>query len=259
MSMDLPFDTYPTYAYGIALVLGFAVCSFLILLFIPAPYGRYARDGWGPTVKAKWAWVIMEAPSPIGFAIVYVMGRHASAPVPLILAAMFLVHYIYRAFIFPFRMRGGDKQKPILTAGLAIVFNCLNGALNAFAISEVATHLNTAWLSDPRFIVGVVIFIFGYAVNHQSDAILMSLRKPGETGYKIPHGGLYRWVSSPNYLGELIEWTGFAMAAWTLPAWVFVLFTAANLVPRAIANHRWYREQFKDYPQERKALLPYLL
>jgi hypothetical protein len=48
----------------------------------------------------------------------------------------------------------------------------------------------------------------GFVINFQSDTILMRLRKPGETGHKLPRGGLFRWVSSPNYFGELVEWSG---------------------------------------------------
>jgi hypothetical protein len=36
------------------------------------------------------------------------------------------------------------------------------------------------------------------------------------------------------------------------------VWTAANLVPRAVANHRWYREKFSEYPARRKALIPLL-
>jgi 3-oxo-5-alpha-steroid 4-dehydrogenase 1 len=86
--------------------------------------------------------------------------------------------------------------------------------------------------------------------------VLRALRKPGETGYAIPYGGLYRWVSCPNYFGELLEWIGFAIAAWTLPALAFAVFTFANLFPRALSHHRWYREKFVDYPADRKAMLP---
>jgi hypothetical protein len=39
---------------------------------------------------------------------------------------------------------------------------------------------------------------------------------------------------------------------------MFFLFTAANLVPRAAQNHRWYRETFPDYPRERRALIPWM-
>ncbi|MEZ4286864.1 MAG: hypothetical protein R3A47_01680 [Polyangiales bacterium] len=81
------------------------------------------RDGWGPTIKARTAWIIMEAPSPISFAIVFLMSPNATNMVPLILAGMFMMHYVYRAFIFPFRMRGADKPKPVFTALLAFVFH----------------------------------------------------------------------------------------------------------------------------------------
>ncbi|MBW2713856.1 MAG: DUF1295 domain-containing protein, partial [Deltaproteobacteria bacterium] len=86
-----------------------------------------------------------------------------------------------------------------------------------------------------------------------------NLRKPGETGYKIPYGGFYRWVSSPNYLGEIIEWAGFAMLTWTPAGLAFLVFSISNLFPRAFSHHRWYQEQFEDYPEERKAIIPGLL
>ena len=85
----------------------------------------------------------------------------------------------------------------------------------------------------------MVLFALGVFINHQSDAILLRLRQPGETGYSIPYGGLYRWVSAPNYLGEIIQWTGFVIAAATPAAWVFALFTVANW-RRARSHHQWY-------------------
>jgi protein-S-isoprenylcysteine O-methyltransferase Ste14 len=104
----------------------------------------------------------------------------------------------------------------------------------------------------------VALFFAGLAVNWQADRILRELRRPGETGYKIPVGGLYGLVSCPNYLGEILEWTGWALATWSLPGLMFAVWTAANLVPRARANHKWYRETFSDYPPKRKAVLPLL-
>ncbi|NRB42839.1 MAG: 3-oxo-5-alpha-steroid 4-dehydrogenase, partial [Pseudomonadales bacterium] len=82
---------------------------------------------------------------------------------------------------------------------------------------------------------------------------------PGESGYKIPYGGLYHYVSCPHYLGELLQWGGFAVACWSLPALAFFCLTLANLLPRAVSNHRWYHEKFSQYPQERKAMIPYLV
>jgi len=37
---------------------------------------------------------------------------------------------------------------------------------------------------------------------------------------------------------------------------VFAFWTIANLLPRARANHAWYKATFPDYPPERKALFP---
>jgi len=264
MSVTEAFDqsvaAHPLYTWAVVGIVVMGLGAFVILLFISAPYGRHLRSGWGPTMNATLLWVLMEAPAPISFAVVYFMSSHALEAAPVVLMTMFMVHYIYRSFIYPFLMRGGHKEKPILTGVLAFGFNVANGSTNAFAITELAPHLRDAsWFTDPRFVIGALIFVTGFAINHQSDAILRNLRKPGESGYKVPHGGLFRYVSSPNYLGEIIEWTGFALAAWTVPAFVFVFFTASNLVPRALSNHRWYHEQFDDYPPERHALIPFLL
>ena len=88
------------------------------------------------------------------------------------------------------------------------------------------------------------------------DAVIRGLRKEGESGYAVPRGGMFRWVGSPNYLGEMIQWIGWAVLTWSLAGVAFALFTVCNLLPRAIANHRWYQQQFSDYPANRKILLP---
>ena len=54
---------------------------------------------------------------------------------------------------------------------------------------------------------------------------------------------------APNYLGEIVEWTGWALATWSLAGLAFAVYTAANLAPRAVANHDWYLSTFDDYPR----------
>jgi protein-S-isoprenylcysteine O-methyltransferase Ste14 len=248
------------YQLALGFIVVFGAVSFPALFFITAPYGRHFRQGWGPTIPARWGWVVMEAPSPILFAAVYFTAPDPWRPAALVLCALWLTHYVYRAFVFPFRMRGAaSKRKPLFTVGLAFVFNVANGSVNAWAITRLAPHLDGTQAFDGRFVVGVALFITGYAINHAADATLRRLRAPGETGYKIPRGGLYRWVSSPNYLGEIIEWSGFAIAAYTAPAAAFALFTVANLLPRALDHHRWYQRTFPDYPPERRAIIPRVL
>jgi protein-S-isoprenylcysteine O-methyltransferase Ste14 len=242
-------------AYG---VIATAAIVFISLFFIVAPYGRHSRPGWGLMISNRLGWTLMESPSALGFAAIYLAGRHALEPVPLALAALWLAHYLNRTFIYPLRMTKKQKHMPAAVSAMAVVFNVINAYLNARWISELGTY-ETSWFADPRFITGAALFALGMWVNISSDNVLFALRKPGDEGYKIPFGGAYRWVSSPNYLGELIEWGGFALASGSLGGLAFFLFTFANLVPRAISNHRWYKERFPDYPPQRKAVIPFLV
>ena len=104
----------------------------------------------------------------------------------------------------------------------------------------------------------MIIFISGAYINIRSDEILFNLRKEND-GYKIPQSFLYKYISCPNYFGEIIEWAGFAIMVWNVPGFVFVLWTIFNLVPRAVSHHKWYKEKFSDYPSNRKAIIPFIL
>ena len=240
-------DLYRAGLIGVAV---FGVSAFILLFFVSAPYGRHHRAGWGPSISARSGWIIMEAPSFIGFVwLSWVMGLRGLA---LAIGLLFILHYLYRAFIFPFRMKGGGKPKPLLTVGLAVLFNTVNGAANAYDLARVGEWA-VVWVG-----VGVALCVLGAWINHHSDGVLLRLRAPGETGYKVPYGGLYRLVSAPNYLGEIIQWIGFAVAAATPAAALFAAFTVCNLMPRAHSHHRWFHEQFSDYPDERKRLIPWI-
>lgn len=233
-----------------------AVVVFISLFFIPAAYGRHTRKGWGPTMNTRLAWVIMECPSVFVFAACMAIATRPITIASGILGALWLGHYVHRTFIFPFRMQMGGRPTPVLIPLMGFLFNCGNGYLNARWIFTLSGGYSDAWLSDPRFLLGCVLFLAGWTINYQSDRILAGLRKPGESGYKIPYGGFYRWISCPNYFGEIVEWTGFAIACWSLPGFCFVVWTAANLAPRARTHHAWYRQTFADYPPGRTALIP---
>ena len=59
------------------------------------------------------------------------------------------------------------------------------------------------------------------------------------TGYKIPRGGAFAYVSAANYFGEIVEWVGWALVVGSLPAAAFALFTFCNLAPRGWRHHQW--------------------
>ena len=253
----MPEDTL--HFYLTLVELGAAVPTVALLLWVSAPYGRHTRGGWGPTVPNRVGWILMELPVCVGFAGIYLLGTHRFETVPLVLLLVWQLHYFHRTFIFPFRLRAKGKRMPFAIPAIAIVFNSLNAYVNARWISHIGTY-GIEWLSDPRFVIGTLVFLTGLAINLHADTVLIHLRKPGETGYKIPKGGLYRYITCPNYFGEILEWIGWAILTWSLAGAAFAVYTIANLAPRAFTNHRWYLEKFGDeYPKERKALVPFLL
>jgi 3-oxo-5-alpha-steroid 4-dehydrogenase 1 len=244
---------FPWVAWG---TLALAPVVFVALLFVRAPYGRHIRQGWGPTLDSRLGWFLMEMPAVLVFGGIWLLFTKP-AITPLVLLLIWQVHYCHRVFIYPWTLKKGGKM-PLLILLMAVIFNTSNGYLNAWSIAAHADKYDLNWLLGPQFLVGFVLFFAGMALNKVSDRQLARLRETG-AGYQIPHGLGYRWVSCPNYLGEIIQWTGWAILTWSLAGWIFAIWTVANLAPRAIAHHRWYRETFSDYPPQRRALIPYLL
>jgi 3-oxo-5-alpha-steroid 4-dehydrogenase 1 len=235
-------------------VLAFII--FMALFRFVAPYGRHIKKGWGPAINNKIGWLVMEAPSPVVFLVCFLMGSRTYSFTEYLFFVLWQAHYLHRSFLYPFTIRGNGKGMPVSVISSAMVFNAVNGYLNGRYIFTFSGGYPNAYISDIRFIAGVVLFVIGFIINRQADITLRNLRNAGESDYKIPHNHLYRWISCPNYLGEILTWVGWAIATWSWAGLSFALWTIANLAPRALAHHRWYLEHFDGYPANRKALVP---
>lgn len=240
--------------------LGIAVAVHITMFFVTAPFGRHTTTKWGPMVDNKLGWFIMELPSLSIMLYFLIYGSYSFQSYVWILFSLWIFHYMNRTLIYPLRIKATEKKMPLAIVLNAILFNLMNAGLNGYFLAELANpiHYQAEWLSSPNFIIGIFLFIAGMTINWISDGILISLRKPGETDYKIPKGFLFDYISSPNLFGEIIEWSGFALMAWNLPALTFMIWTFANLVPRAKNHHDWYLKKFPDYPTNRKIVFPFL-
>jgi steroid 5-alpha reductase family enzyme len=188
-----------------------------------------------------------------------IQASGGSVNVSVVFIAVYVVHYFNRGFIFTLRVKVAGKRMPVVSMLSSMMFYIVNSYLIGYYFGALKAY-PLEWLWDPRFIMGMGVFLAGFVINIQSDNILMRLRGPGETGYKIPRGGMYRYVSCPNYLGEIMEWIGFAIMSWSLMGAVYALWVALPLLPQAMLAHRWYLEKFGDkYPVERKAVFPHVL
>lgn len=228
-------------------------------LRVTAPYGRHTSVKWGPTLPYRLGWILMELVSPLVFGWFFLTG---SAPKNEFLWLMFGFwgsHYLNRSLIYPFRAKMTGRKIPLVIVLSAVCFNSMNGWLNGYFLGTLSGPYPAGWFFSLPFAAGILLFLFGFIINIQSDNYLLSLRKPGESGYSIPKGRWFGLVSCPNHFGEILEWTGFALMAWNLPAFSFAVWTAANLIPRAISHHKWYHAHFEHYPADRKAVIPYLV
>ena len=244
-----------------------AVVVFVALFYFKAGYGYLSTSKWGPEISNRAAWVIMEAPAFV-FLLYYTLRFAASGVetgnsriVLYIMAGLFLLHYFQRSFIFPFLMRGKSTM-PVAIILMGLTFNTLNAYLiGGWLYGQAPAGMyGNDWLWSPRFIIGAVIFFTGMAINLHSDHVIRNLRKPGDTKHYIPRKGMYKYVTSANYFGELTEWIGYAVLTWSPAGLLFAAWTFANLAPRAKALTAKYEEEFgEEYKSlNKKHIIPFI-
>jgi 3-oxo-5-alpha-steroid 4-dehydrogenase 1 len=244
------------YSLSLVLIYSFAPVILFLLFFVSAPYGKFSRKGWGPAIYSKWAWLIMEMPSPVLMLFFFLSSRFNF--VNSVFIILWLSHYLYRTFIYSFRQSGKNKPYPLILVLMAFIFNCLNGTVNGYGVFHLYSY-EPEWFFSSKFIAGLIIFAAGFSINKIADEKLRSLRKNNPGEYIVPHGWFFRYISCPHYFGEIIEWMGWAILTWSLPGLGFAVFTIANLFPRAIASHKWYKINFPGYPKNRKAIIPFII
>ena len=229
---------------------------FPVLLRVTVPYGRHASPRWGPLMPTRLAWFLMEAVALTAFPTALLRAGGPAGTAAAVTAGAFLLHYLNRTAVFPLQLPPG-RTVPAAVAAMGVAFNAINGTLNGWWLALVPAA-GPAWYREPRFLAGCVTFAAGMALNVVSDQKLLALRRR-EGRHAVPRGGPFELVSCPNLLGEIVEWTGWAVMAANPAAAAFAVWTAANLIPRALAHHRWLRERFPDYPPRRRAIVPFLL
>jgi len=187
-----------------------------------------------------------------------------SAPISLtanIAAACYTIHYAKRLLETIFVHRFSHATMPMMN----LFKNCsYYWGFTAY----VAYHVNHPLFTSPcmtQVYAGLAGFVLSELGNLAIHLNLRNLRPPGTTIRRIPMPDsnpmtqLYRFVSCPNYTYEFGAWFSFSVLTQCVPAF---LFAVAGLVQMAIwakGKHRLYVKEFKDYPKNRKAIIPFLL
>lgn len=253
----MEFDWFTLFVLG-WIGIGLGTLTFLVVSKIRAPYGRHTQEGWGIMIPNKLGWIIMEMPALLLTPIIALSGPNELDQYSLLLISLWVIHYSNRTIIFPLRIRTSGKKMPITIILSAIFFNSVNGFVNGYYLGYIYDGSMKDNMLSAHMILGLLLFFMGFYINNMADSKLISLRK-NSTGYQIPRGWLFEYISCPNHFGEIIEWMGYAVLAWNLPAISFAVWTLSNLIPRTLNHHAWYNEHFEDYPKNRKAVIPKIL
>ncbi|CAG4987851.1 unnamed protein product [Parnassius apollo] len=111
----------------------------------------------------------------------------------------------------------------------------------------------------------ILIFLLASYEQYRSNVILANLRKDKKTGavvteeHRVPRGRLFEYVSSPHRLCEVILYIVIAVLIPTKTILIMCFWVLCNQIQCAVHAHVWYRKTFKDYPDNRMAIFPYIL
>ena len=255
-TMNIDISTYHHVLWAMAFM---GLFVFVTLYFVDAGYGKFRSNKWGYSINNKLGWVLMECPALIPIA--YTIVALTPSALAILFMSLYALHYVYRSFIFPALLKGNSKM-PLAITAMGATFNFTNSTLLCASVVAFPKESYTdicSYAGNWNFWLGIVLFFMGMYTHMKADHTIRNLRKPGDTNHYLPKGGLFDYVTSANYFGELLEWTGFAILLCNPAAWMFVWWTAANLVPRAHAINKKYRAEFgNEQVGKRKRVIPFM-
>lgn len=254
--MNIDISTYHHVLWAMAFM---GLFVFVTLYFVDAGYGKFRSNKWGYSINNRLGWVLMECPALIPIA--YTIVALTPSALAILFMSLYALHYVYRSFIFPALLKGNSKM-PLAITAMGATFNFTNSTLlcaSVVAFPKESYSDICSYAGNWNFWLGIVLFFMGMYTHMKADHTIRNLRKPGDTNHYLPKGGLFDYVTSANYFGELLEWTGFAILLCNPAAWMFVWWTAANLVPRAHAINKKYRAEFgNEQVGKRKRVIPFI-
>ncbi|KAL5593971.1 uncharacterized protein BROUX77_007318 [Berkeleyomyces rouxiae] len=235
-------------------------------------------------ISGRWAWLTMEVPGflILSYTMTVLPERLGITELPWqnrVLGALFIIHYVYRAVLFPF-MQPSMSPIHVLIWANAIIFQVCNGIsigawLGGYGPTTTEDWTPYSW-SMIQFVVGIALFYIGLMGNFFHDEELREIRRVERRRrgrinmagggnmmaedisvhkhYRVPEAMLFKWILYPHYLCEWIEWLGFWIAAGfgCVPARSFLVNEIMAMFPRAWNGKKWYEETFGEEKIRRK-------
>ena len=230
---------------GTALVIGEATGQLRL------PYGKFRTSG---RINSRVGLALAYATPAFVYVALWIEGRgRLETPYHLIVFAAFLFHFARRIFEICYVNSYARPAPLIALLSIAVLYSGAAAVCGFFQVRTVAQP------STLLMVLGGLTFAFGELLNGYHHMLLGRIRAPGAKTYSLPRGGLFRWVASPHYLGEIFSFLGYAMLSDLLPVWGTALVVTAYLSARADSTLEWYRRQMPlQVPSGWRRLVPFV-
>ncbi|CEH16871.1 Steroid reductase required for elongation of the very long chain fatty acids [Ceraceosorus bombacis] len=198
------------------------------------------------------------------FAAPRIWGAYEPSRMQALSTTLVTLHYLKREYETIFVHRFSNATMPILNLFMNTAYYSflsgifLSGSINIPA-NSAAKLKGTLRDSDAWLIGCTVAWLAFETLNYSTHIALRNLRPAGTRERKIPRGGLFEYVSCPNYFYEILGWVAISALTLSPAAALFSVAGVFIMTNWALGKHRNYRKEFKDYPRKRKALWPFLV
>ena len=122
--------------------------------------------------------------------------------------------------------------------------------------------LPIAFFLSPCVIIGTLLFIFASYHQYVCHGILGRLREgpAAAAKYVIPYGDWFRFLSGPHYVAEILIYLSYLVVSGggCLLIWLMTMYVCFAMTYSCVTTHKWYTDNFKGYPKERRSLLPFI-
>ncbi|KAL8848117.1 MAG: hypothetical protein Q9221_006837 [Calogaya cf. arnoldii] len=239
-------------------------------------------------IPGKFAWAVMETPGFVCllycmFSIPATQGIQKLPAANWLMAALFSIHYIYRAIISPLFLNPSMSPIHPFILVSALSFQVINGTCIGGYLAGYGPSTQDDWAGATiRIQSGLLIFFAGFLGNMYHDDELREIRRAAARNqkrkaeaqgdksnegkvdkvYEVPQNGLFRLVLYPHFFCEWIEWCGFWIIGGLacVPARTFVINEITTMTPRALTGKKWYIKRFgKEKVGSRRAVIPGLI
>ncbi|KAH0956158.1 hypothetical protein HN011_002103 [Eciton burchellii] len=196
-------------------------------------------------------------------------SRQASVPAEdvLLVAVIFSIHCWKRMYESCYINVFSESKMHLLHYLIGFIhymllFVCIIGEAEGF-VRGGQIYFSWNKLTSIKLAYGFMFLWLSY-IQFKTNIILRNLRKSKHNNvvsytYKMPCHGLFKYISAPLQLTEILMYLTLSVILSEASTFHYITFwVLVNQMECAILSHWWYQDTFKNYPKERKILLPYI-